>query len=282
MLDVMNAKQPSRKSSSRRARRQVPKPQAARAAPEPAAPGLRVDLKGFVPARRRRPSGRPPRDFSARREILRAASYVFVRKGVAETTVEDILDATGMGRATFYRAFRSKEDVFEALQQEFLEAVTATFHGAGAGVGRTPEKLEQLITAHVALAVETGDLFDLIALESLKRDTALEAAREAAADAITGIAHREQRLHGKKPADPLLIRAYIGAFDAVIRYMLRNGLRSPDDRARAVRTMLDVVRAVTQGVHTPAGPSALRPTPRKPTKAAAREPRRAARNRSSR
>lgn len=218
-----------------------------------------------MPARRRRPSGRPPRDFSARREILRAASYVFVRKGVAEATVEDILDATGMGRATFYRAFRSKEDVFAALNDQFQDAVGANLRNASVGVGRTAQDLGELIDSQVGLAFETGDLFDLIAIESTKRGSPLEAARDTAAEVITSVAHREQRLAGHEPVDPLLIRAYMGAFDEIIRYQLRHSKRGPEDRARAVRVMLDVVRAITEGVHPRRGAAARRPTARKRT-----------------
>lgn len=248
MRSVKTTKRNGQRSPARRNARRGIKSNTARVAAG-ATPPLRVDLKGFVPARRRRPSGRPPRDFSARREILRAASYVFVRKGVAEATVEDILDATGMGRATFYRAFRSKEDVFAALNDQFQAAVGATFREAGVGVGGNPQTLAELIDSQVGVAFETGDLFDLIAIESTKRGSALEAARDRAAEVITEVAHREQRLEGSDLADPLLIRAYMGAFDEIIRYQLRHSKRGPEDRARAVRVMLDVVRAITEGVH---------------------------------
>lgn len=257
MRRVKTLKRKNQRSPSRRNERRGSKSNSARVSGEPAPP-LRVDLKGFVPARRRRPSGRPPRDFSARREILRAASYVFVRKGVAEATVEDILDATGMGRATFYRAFRSKDDVFAALNEQFQESVGSNLRGASAGVGRSPQSLAELIDSHVALAFETGDLFDLIAIESTKRGSPLESARDSAAETITEVAHREQRLEGHELADPLLIRAYMGAFDEIVRYQLRHSKRGPEDRARAVRVMLDVVRAITEGVHPRRGASGAR------------------------
>ena len=51
----------------------------------------------------------------ARSAILAAATKVFTQHGIASTRVEDILLAAGIARRTFYRHFRSKDDVLAAL-----------------------------------------------------------------------------------------------------------------------------------------------------------------------
>ena len=44
-------------------------------------------------------------------EVARVAIDLFLDRGFEQTTVEEIADAAGMSRATFFRYFRTKEDV---------------------------------------------------------------------------------------------------------------------------------------------------------------------------
>jgi len=68
--------------------------------PEPGAPAARQP-------------GRPPgrRHVTSRTELERTAFGLFAAKGFAETTVDDIAAAAGIGRRTFFRYFPSKNDV---------------------------------------------------------------------------------------------------------------------------------------------------------------------------
>jgi AcrR family transcriptional regulator len=57
-----------------------------------------------------------------RRRLLEAAQQVFAVSGYAGATVDDIITAASTSRATFYRYFRSKEDLFDELSREcFLD-----------------------------------------------------------------------------------------------------------------------------------------------------------------
>jgi len=59
---------------------------------------------------------------SLRRRLLDAAQQVFAMSGFASATVDDIIRSAGTSRATFYRYFRSKDDLFDELSREcFLE-----------------------------------------------------------------------------------------------------------------------------------------------------------------
>jgi mycofactocin system transcriptional regulator len=53
--------------------------------------------------------GRPPA--TTRADIERAAFALFAARGFEDTTVDDIATAAGIGRRTFFRYFRSKNDV---------------------------------------------------------------------------------------------------------------------------------------------------------------------------
>lgn len=55
---------------------------------------------------------------SNRQAILDAARHVFAELGYGATTVRDIIRATDLASGTFYNYFKSKEEVFQALQDE--------------------------------------------------------------------------------------------------------------------------------------------------------------------
>ncbi len=53
-----------------------------------------------------------------REAILQAARDVFARLGYGATTVRDIIRATDLASGTFYNYFTSKDEVFQAIQDE--------------------------------------------------------------------------------------------------------------------------------------------------------------------
>ena len=55
-----------------------------------------------------------------RREILEGATQVFGDKGYAAATVDDIVARLGVARGTFYLYFSDKQDVFDALVDDFV------------------------------------------------------------------------------------------------------------------------------------------------------------------
>lgn len=58
-----------------------------------------------------------------RARILISAKSVFSSKGYGETVVQDILNESGVARATFYKYFSSKRHVFSEIMRNFLETL---------------------------------------------------------------------------------------------------------------------------------------------------------------
>ncbi len=63
--------------------------------------------------------------------ILVAARKVFVRKGFARATVDDITAIAKVAHGTFYRYFRNKQDVLAALVSEASDTVALPRHDWG-------------------------------------------------------------------------------------------------------------------------------------------------------
>lgn len=82
----------------------------------------------------------PPTDRAARRraEILAAAQRVFLAKGFHEAGIADIAAELGMGHGTFYRYFKNKRDIAEAVLEQVIGKL------AEAGLSEDPEASETL------------------------------------------------------------------------------------------------------------------------------------------
>ncbi len=63
-----------------------------------------------------------------RRIILEAARKVFAETGYGATTVRDIIRATPLASGTFYNYFNSKEEVFQAIQDEAALRIRPRLH----------------------------------------------------------------------------------------------------------------------------------------------------------
>jgi len=90
-------------------------------------------------------------DRSARRaELVAAAARVFAERGVAKTTVSDIVRAAGVAQGTFYLYFPAKDDAVLAVVDEMADAVIARITAAVEAAGSTA--VEQFLGLRDALS----------------------------------------------------------------------------------------------------------------------------------
>ena len=83
-----------------------------------------------------------------RTEILDTAEALFVSRGYAKTTVNDIIQSIGVAKGTFYYYFKSKEEVMKAIVERVAESVVATSKTIASDPSlNAAEKLFRVITA---------------------------------------------------------------------------------------------------------------------------------------
>ncbi|GGG59783.1 TetR/AcrR family transcriptional regulator [Paenibacillus radicis (ex Gao et al. 2016)] len=81
-------------------------------------------------------------------EILDVAEELFFTKGYARTTVNDILQAIGIAKGTFYYYFKSKEEVMDAVVTRYIDTGVAAGKQIAADEKLSVhEKLLQIIMA---------------------------------------------------------------------------------------------------------------------------------------
>jgi AcrR family transcriptional regulator len=93
-----------------------------------------------------------------RARILEQGDKVFAEKGYAATTVDDVLTAAATSRATFYRYFDSKEDLFLALSKECFREMRDVVRGFGDVTHGAPASgdLERLVATYLDLHRRRG------------------------------------------------------------------------------------------------------------------------------
>lgn len=80
---------------------------------------MESQIERTLPRVRQKPAGKREQTKNENRQtILEAARHVFAELGYGATTVRDIIRATPLASGTFYNYFKSKEEVFQAIQDE--------------------------------------------------------------------------------------------------------------------------------------------------------------------
>jgi AcrR family transcriptional regulator len=198
--------------------------------------------------------------FSSRGQILLGAASAFAARGYAETSVEHVLDAAGVSRRTFYRFFRSKEDVFEQLFEAasimFVQAIRAA---ASAG-GPPEETLSRCLDAYLELPRRAGPLFRVFHGEASRPGSPLYARRERVIDEIVAMLGAGYRaLHGRA-ADVLVLRGVVAAIERIAGEVIARDGGDAALVARAKDAMMQVVRG-TLGAPAPPPTRAARARP---------------------
>jgi AcrR family transcriptional regulator len=80
-----------------------------------------------------KPLTRPVR--AARQRVLDASYELFARRGIRDVGVDELIHASGVAKATFYKHFKSKDDVVLAFLQRWYEERTAAIEQAVARYG---------------------------------------------------------------------------------------------------------------------------------------------------
>jgi AcrR family transcriptional regulator len=97
-----------------------------------------------------------------RREILNAARKMLVDKGLNGASMNQIAQLAELGVATIYFYYRSKEELFAALQQEGLDLLYTKIEDATRKGKNNAEKIRKASLAYLRFSEENKDYFDIM------------------------------------------------------------------------------------------------------------------------
>lgn len=84
-----------------------------------------------------------------RAKLVDVARQLFAKKGVEETTMNDIAVASKKGRRTLYTYFKSKEQIYMAVVESELEFLSNKMNGVAMKNISSSEKILELIATHL-------------------------------------------------------------------------------------------------------------------------------------
>ncbi len=102
------------------------------------------------------------REISRREQIIRNASQIFEAKGFNGTTIDDIVQATGIAKGTFYIYFRNKE---ELLLEVIRKLVDETLEEIETKLGEEKDFFKRLLikgSMFTDLYLQKSDLFNVL------------------------------------------------------------------------------------------------------------------------
>lgn len=199
---------------------------------------------------RARASGVQLGEGTARTMILEGGAAVFAAHGVRATSVGRIMAEAGVSRRTFYRLYRSKEDVMAALYRAGTDGLLDACRAAVREERDPVRRVERCVDAHLRHARQLGRLMWVLGSEAQHHESPLHAHRMDVHATIAGLLAADD-LPDQTRVEPLLHRALILALEGATRIMLEEcdeGRRvTPAKLARTRRVMLRIATATLAG-----------------------------------
>ena len=90
-----------------------------------------------------------------RQTLVDVARQLFAKKGMENTTMNDIAMASGKGRRTLYTYFKNKEEVYTAVIESELERLSDKLDEVADKRIRPQDKIIELIYTHLNMIKET-------------------------------------------------------------------------------------------------------------------------------
>lgn len=84
-----------------------------------------------------------------RAKLVDVARQLFAKKGVEDTTMNDIAQASKKGRRTLYTYFKSKEQIYMAVVESELEMLSTQMEKAASKLVSPDKKILELIMTHL-------------------------------------------------------------------------------------------------------------------------------------
>ena len=178
-----------------------------------------------------------------RTRILQGAATVLACKGLAATTVEDILHSAGVSRRTFYQWFANTEEVLEGLYDLASGLLADSVRAAARSRTDPVEGLDAAVTTYLELQRGVGPLAAVLHAEAMRPESRLAARGEVGIEAFMGLYEEGMRRQGRR-VDPLILRALVLAAEGITVYLHREDGFTDATIARARRVLLALIERV--------------------------------------
>jgi len=179
-----------------------------------------------------------------RLRILRGAAEVFGKRGYGATSVESILSTARVSRRTFYKHFRSKDDVLRVLFENSVAMLLTAVREANRSERSAEQRIAAGIDAYVRVHARAGALARVLLVEQFSPNSPLARQRDEAMAAFAKLIVEGFAREGLPPPDAILVRGVVAAINEIAVQMASEHPEGNWDVERAKRAMLRVLTAL--------------------------------------
>ena len=177
-------------------------------------------------------STRLPRQ-ARRRQLLGAAQEVFVAQGYHAAAMDEIAERAGVSKPVLYQHFPGKLDLYLALLDDSVQALTGTIRDALASTTDNKQRVSATFQAFFDFVASTGEAFRLVFESDLRNEPAvrdrLDASARVHADMISEFIREDAGLDDDQAH--LLGIGLVGMAQVSATYWLSTDRAIPKDAA---------------------------------------------------
>lgn len=145
-------------------------------------------------------------------------------RGYAATSVDRVLEGSGVSRGTFYELFGNRQECLAATHEASLEGLMESISSACAGERRWAARVRAAVYATVEFADRAPDQARLLALDALAADAPTSRQAAVAVDGFAEMLRSGREHHPKAAALPAVTeRALVGLVAMAISCRLLEG-----------------------------------------------------------
>lgn len=100
--------------------------------------------------------------YKTRERLIEVARQLFVHKGIENTTMNDIANASEKGRRTIYTYFKNKKEIYNAVLEHESDNIVHELKQITASDLPEDEKLRNFLTARLGQSISTGSSYTTI------------------------------------------------------------------------------------------------------------------------
>ena len=174
----------------------------------------------------RGPHKLPPEFVAAnqRSRLLLGAANAVATHGYAALTVEQIIEAAGVSRTTFYEHFDNKRDCVLVAHAEIFDRLASAIFRACASESEWAAKVAAAVETSIAFAMESPQEASLLVVDAVAADRTLTVRALASGDHLAGLLRAGRDYCPEAASLPELTeRALVGAAMSVIGSRLLSG-----------------------------------------------------------
>ncbi|MFM9377362.1 TetR/AcrR family transcriptional regulator [Gordonia sp. VNK21] len=193
-----------------------------------------------------RPNTRLPRS-ARRRQLMEAASEIFVERGYHSAGMDEIAAAAGVSKPVLYQHFPSKLDLYIAVVDSHAEKLVSDVNRALLTTTDNHQRVRAAVGAFFDFIDEDNSGYRLIFSSDAKDPAVIrrvEGATEACVDAVHGLVMTDSGLDPYRSR--MLAAGLVGASQTNARYWLE--ANRPIDKASAVETTVTLLWSGLAGV----------------------------------